>query len=234
MKSIVVAAIAGLLLGTLLIWLGVYNVAANDKHLSITENLLEVVRERSIETRSADLKAPDLNNSKLIKEGAEHYAEMCTECHLAPGISDTELHTGLYPQPPVFSDSDYDEKPEKQFWVIKNGLKMTGMPAWYPAHTDEQIWGMVAFLQVANTLSEKDYNELSKPSGDGHNHSHEPNNSHGNKTYSEETVSEQQSSHNDDRHSHDSNERASSQAELKTESQAEPQAHNDDGHSHSH
>ena len=229
MKTIVVAAIACLLLGTLVIWLGVYNVAANDKHLSITENLLEVVRERSIETRSASLKAPDLNNSKLIKEGAEHYAEMCTECHLAPGISDTELHTGLYPQPPVFSDPDYDEKPEKQFWVIKNGIKMTGMPAWFPAHTDEQIWGMVAYLQVANTLSEKDYNELSKPSGDGHNHSH------GNKTHSEEAGSEQQqSSHNDDGHSHDSNEQAGSQAELKSELQPVPQAHNDDGHSHSH
>ena len=178
MKTIVVAAIVGIVIGIMVIWLGVYNVAANDKHLSITTNLLKLVRERSIETRSENLKVPDLQNVKLVKEGAEHYAEMCIECHLAPGMSETELHAGLYPQPPVFSNQDYNEKPENQFWVIKNGIKMTGMPAWYPAHTDEQIWGMVAFLQVANTLSKNDYQELSKPTGDGHNHSHGDNDNH--------------------------------------------------------
>ncbi len=172
MKAIVVALIAGTLLGLLVIWLGIYNVAANDKHFSITSNLLQMVREHSIETRAAQLQVPDLNKIESIKEGAEHYAEMCTGCHLAPGMEETELYSGLYPQPPVFSSQDYNNSPQNQFWVIKNGLKMTGMPAWSPSHTDEQIWEMVAYLQIAKTLSAKDYQELSGASGDDHSHSH--------------------------------------------------------------
>ncbi len=199
MKTILLAAIIGLVTGILIIWLGLYNVASNDKHLPLTKSFLELVRDRSIAVRSADIKVPDLNNVERVKEGAEHYAEMCTQCHLAPGMDDSELHSGLYPRPPVFSDPDYNNKPEVQFWVIKNGLKMTGMPAWYPAHTDEQIWDMVAFLQVVNTLSEKNYLELSKSSGDGHNHSHESNEQP--MHYEPQTVPAAES-HNDDGHSH--------------------------------
>ncbi len=172
MKTIIIAAVTGILVGIIVIWFGLYNVAANDRHLATTTKLLEMVRVRSINMRSNDINVPPLSDEKLIKEGAVHYAEMCTGCHLAPGIADSELHTGLYPQPPVFSAGTYSNTPEAQFWVIKNGLKMTGMPAWSPAHTDQQIWGMVAFLQKIKTLSAEEYMLLSQSDGDGHDHDH--------------------------------------------------------------
>ncbi len=170
MRIIAILATIGLILGGLLIWFGVFNVAATDKHFVGTVSLLEMVRERSIDVRANTIQVPDLNDEELIKEGAAHYAEMCTGCHLAPGIDESELHSGLYPQPPVFTDANYANTPQAQFWIIKNGLKMTGMPAWSPAHTDEQIWGMVAFLAKIKGLNIAEYTDLSKETGEGHSH----------------------------------------------------------------
>ncbi len=171
MKIIILSVISGLIIGAIVIWFGAYNVAANDRHFSGTEKILEFVRNRSISVRSDDILIPDLENKELIKKGAQFYAEMCTGCHLAPGIEQTELNAGLYPQPPVFSQSDYENNATAQFWVIKNGLKMTGMPAWSPSHTDDQIWTMVAFINKLKSLTAEKYKELSQVSEEeGHSH----------------------------------------------------------------
>lgn len=186
MKTIVATLVLGMIIVFAVIWFGLFNVAANEKHLSITTQFLELVRHRSISVRSKSIEVPDLDDKELIKGGAEHYAEMCAGCHLAPGMEATELHSGLYPKPPVFSESNYDNSPKAQFWVIKNGVKMSGMPAWSPAHHDEEIWAMVAFIKKMKSLNSEQYQALaiesegghhsnestSNDNNDGHNHSH--------------------------------------------------------------
>jgi mono/diheme cytochrome c family protein len=177
MKTIILSAVFGLIIGALVIWFGAYNVAANDRHFSSTETFLEFVRNRSISVRSEDIQIPELENNEVIKKGAQFYAEMCTGCHLAPGMEQTELNAGLYPQPPVFSQSDYKNNPAAQFWVIKNGLKMTGMPAWSPSHTDEQIWTMVAFINQLKLMSPEQYEMLAQETEGGGEH-HDAGHSH--------------------------------------------------------
>src|SRR3546814_12958820 len=70
------------------------------------------------------------------------YAAMCTQCHLKPGLKDSELRQGLYPLPPNLSQVRVD--PKDAFWVIKHGIKMSEMPAWgmVPGHDDPTIWSM--------------------------------------------------------------------------------------------
>jgi cytochrome c len=151
------------------IWFGFYNVSAKDKHFALTTHLLELVRTRSIDARTNDIKVPNLTDPEQIKSGAKNYSEMCTTCHLAPGMDMTEINQGLYPRPPVFSNKDYKNSPAAQFWVIKNGLKMTGMPAWTPPHTDEQVWEMVAFINKSKDLSPNQYQKLIEQSENTHN-----------------------------------------------------------------
>jgi len=179
MKIMVAGLITLVITGFLVIWFGLYNVAANDKHYALTLKVLELVRNRSITMRADETNMPDIEDEKLIAEGALNYADMCTGCHLAPGMKATELHTGLYPQPPNFSQSTHGHhNPANMFWVIKNGIKMTGMPAWSPAHTDNQIWSMVAFINKMNEMSAEQYQQLiERPTpdighDDGHSHSH--------------------------------------------------------------
>ena len=141
--------------GAAYVYFGVYNVAADDPHWRANYWLLQETRNRSIAVRSADLTPPNLRDPKLILKGAGQYAAMCVTCHLAPGQPDTELRLGLYPQPPNLAHAHI--APNRVFWVIKHGLKMSGMPAWGKSHDDATIWSMVAFVQELPSLSPKQY-----------------------------------------------------------------------------
>lgn len=163
---------AALLLGLGLVYSGIFNVAADEPHWAITGRLIERARERSIHVRAHHVAAPaTLDDPELLAMGAEHYAEMCTGCHLAPGMNDTELRAGLYPKPPNLAEHDAHRSAGENFWIIKHGLKMTGMPAWGVTHDDRSVWGMVAFLQRLPTLSRPEYEALVAQGRDsGHAH----------------------------------------------------------------
>ncbi|HET6587634.1 MAG TPA: cytochrome c [Oleiagrimonas sp.] len=140
------------------VWSGSYNIGADSPHWGFTRYAIGQLRERSIESRSADIKVPNLDDPALVAEGAHHYAEMCTGCHLAPGMGDSELRKGLYPRPPNLTHFAPD--PAEAFWIIKHGIKMTAMPAWGKTHDDQKIWAMVAYLQKQPHMSVERYREL--------------------------------------------------------------------------
>lgn len=152
-------------------YFGAFNVAADAPHSGLTSKALALMRDRSIAARAADLTVPNLANRDLISAGAEHYSAMCTGCHLAPGMTDSELRQGLYPAPPDFS-AGTSLRPAEAFWVIKHGIKMSAMPAWGGTHDDNTIWAVVAFLQQLPTLDAKAYTALTGEP-DAVNHDHE-------------------------------------------------------------
>ncbi|NUS39187.1 MAG: cytochrome c, partial [Lysobacter sp.] len=163
-----------LLLG--FIWSGLYNMGADDHHTRPMLALVETLRDRSIHVRSKDVTVPNLEDPQLILKGAGQYAAMCTGCHLAPGMEETEIRPGLYPQPPDLSKVRVD--PQDAFWVIKHGVKMSAMPAWGSSHDDPTIWSMVAFLQKLPGMTPAQYKDIvAKAPADedmegGHHHHH--------------------------------------------------------------
>jgi mono/diheme cytochrome c family protein len=172
------AAIGAVALG--LYW-GVYNVAADVPHTQPVFRLLEAVRDRSIAVRAAEVVVPsDLTDPGRVASGAGQYAEMCSSCHLAPGMSRTEISRGLYPRAPELRRGSRVTAAE-DFWVIKHGIKATGMPAWGITHDDELVWNVVAFLRKLPELSPEEYRAIVRTapkthdammketeSGDGH------------------------------------------------------------------
>ncbi|QOW21173.1 cytochrome c [Lysobacter avium] len=150
------------------IWSGAYNVAADDPHSRPVYSLLELARDRSIQTRAGKLQVPvGLGSDDQIRQGAGNYDAMCAACHLAPGVSQTELSRGLYPAPPDLTEATVDQA--AAFWVIKHGIKASGMPAWGLSMDDEYIWNMAAFLQKLPDLDATGYRAL-VDSSDGHSH----------------------------------------------------------------
>ena len=140
------------------VYSGIYNIGADDHHTRPVYALIQTLRKRSIERRSKDLTVPNLDDPQLILKGAGQYAAMCTGCHLAPGMADSEIRPGLYPQPPELSKFKSD--PREAFWVIKHGIKMSAMPAWGGSHDDATIWSMVAFLQKLPELKPSQYKDI--------------------------------------------------------------------------
>jgi len=157
---------------------GLFNVAADEPHWGVTYRLIESTRQHSVAVRARNVSAfPGLNDAKLIADGAGEYDEMCTGCHLAPGMTESELRAGLYPKPPDLTKPAARLEPTEAFWIIKHGLKMTGMPAWGVTHDDSRIWSMVAFLQKLPDLSPQAYHELTSQNG-GHHHGDEADEEH--------------------------------------------------------
>jgi mono/diheme cytochrome c family protein len=141
---------------------GLYNVAADVPHSQPVYWLLETARDRSIAVRATGIVVPnDLADPKRIASGAGQYAEMCSGCHLAPGMARTEMSRGLYPRAPELRRGSRSDAAE-DFWVVKHGLKATGMPAWGVTHNDKMLWDVVAFLRKLPKLSPDEYQALVK------------------------------------------------------------------------
>ncbi len=151
------------------LYMGYYDVAADQPHYAINEDIIDWVRERSVKAHSLDIRVPDdLNEGERIRRGAGQYDAMCVHCHLSPGMKNTEIRKGLYPRPPDLTRRAHE--PAEEFWVIKHGLKMTGMPAWGQAGVDdESIWDMVALLQALPDMPQEVYETLVVESA-GHHH----------------------------------------------------------------
>jgi ketosteroid isomerase-like protein/mono/diheme cytochrome c family protein len=149
----VLAAAAGVF-----VYSGLYNIGADDPHSKPVFTVLQTLRDRSIHLRSEDLTVPNLEDPQLILKGAGQYAAMCTECHLKPGMQNSELRPGLYPQPPNLSQVRIH--PKVAFWAIKHGIKMSAMPAWGASHDDPTIWSMVAFLQKLPGMTPQQYKDI--------------------------------------------------------------------------
>ena len=179
-KKILSLAVVVIVAGFLFIWFGVFNVSASDKHWAITNTFLELVRNRSISARAETLKVPNLADTARIKRGAANYDAMCTQCHLAPGVNSSELYEGLNPKPPVlYKDANFASKPNETFWVIKNGIKMTGMPGWGHNNSDQQIWDMIALVSALDNMTVEQYQKLvasGKHTHKGDSHAHEQSN----------------------------------------------------------
>ena len=151
------------------VYSGAINVAADAPHLAAVEAVLEIVRERSIARRAHDIEVPALDDQALIRSGAGNYQAMCVGCHLAPGLNETELSASLYPAPPNLAAHGHGGDPARAFWIIKHGIKASGMPAWGQSMGDDYIWGLVAFLEQMPGLDAQQYRDLVAASG-GHQH----------------------------------------------------------------
>lgn len=123
----------------LFIYSGIYNVAATDSHNVVVRWALNTTMVRSVRAHAEEIAAPPLTDAAMVRKGGRHFQESCQTCHGAPGVARSEIGQGLRPSPPDLSEHARNWSPAELFWIVKNGLKMTGMPAWGPTHSDEDL-----------------------------------------------------------------------------------------------
>ena len=182
MKKALTGALATIILGlataVALIQNGMLDVSADTPHSSYVASLIDWARERAIARSAQDIIPPaDLANPERIRRGAGNYDAMCASCHLSPGVADSEIRKGLYPQPPnlsrvAASAREYTQADARRFWIIKHGIKASGMPAWGKGGVDdESIWDLSAFLNAMPAMSAAQYRQQVNFSN-GHSHGH--------------------------------------------------------------
>lgn len=125
---------------------GAYDISQLSPHNSLTKSIISKTTRSSIEKRSKDITVPsNLKDTNIIISGFKIYSEMCAGCHGAPG-EPNDMVKGWYPKPPELYKYAKEDDAKEFFWIIKNGIKMTSMPAFKPMNTDEQIWAITAFV----------------------------------------------------------------------------------------
>lgn len=154
--------------GLLVIVTGAYNVAATDPHAEAARWALETTMENSVKRRAADLNAPARVTPAMIAAGAAEYKAMCQHCHGGPGVSRAEWAQGMLPLPPALGEEAAEWRTPELFWIVKHGIKMTGMPAFGPTHDDGTMWNIAAFVAQLPTMTTDRYAAFPEGHGGGH------------------------------------------------------------------
>jgi cytochrome c553 len=139
---------------------GAYNVAASDRHLLITRELIAFTLRRSVETRSMFVQVPTQTEDDLVALGANHFNSACAPCHGSPAKRRNPIVLRMLPAPPPLGDVAEKWNPSQLFWIVKHGLKYTGMPAWPGERRDDEVWAVVAFLERLQDMEQAEYRRL--------------------------------------------------------------------------
>ena len=158
---------------------GFYSVSAADGGNTVLEWTARNVRMASV-NQNGHAPAPPawLEDADTVQAGAHEFAEHgCAHCHGAPGVKPNPMARGMHPQPPALARVARHLSNDELFWVIKNGIRMTGMPA-FDGMEDAEVWRVVTFIKRMNSVTPMQYERWSAEAG-GHGNSHAAGETHG-------------------------------------------------------
>jgi cytochrome c553 len=150
----------GLTIGILGVASGIVPITASSGHWPITAWLLHFAMRRSVATHTLWLEAPPLEETWLAVKGAAHYEIACRGCHGSPEEPYPTVAQHMTPRPPYLVDVLEEWEPAELFYVVKHGVKFTGMPAWPAQQREDEVWAMVAFLRQLADLDAAGYRRL--------------------------------------------------------------------------
>jgi mono/diheme cytochrome c family protein len=155
------------------IYSGAYNVAADAGHTAVETRILDAAMTNSVKARAGSIMSPrGFDDDRQVEQGFRLYDEMCVECHGAPGKQAGEVGVGLMPGPPDLSQTIGRWTAGEIFWILKHGIKATGMPSFGKTHSDGQLWSLVAFVRKLQGLTPERYKALDATRGPMHDHDH--------------------------------------------------------------
>lgn len=143
-----------------------YGFSARDEPTAIEAFVARRLRLLAIPRSARKMKNPIISlSTELLAEGRAHFADHCAICHANDGSGDTEIGRNLYPKPPDMRKSDTQSLSDGQlFYIIHNGIRSTGMPAWGGENPDEDqdSWKLVHFIRHLPQLTDDELAEMKK------------------------------------------------------------------------
>jgi mono/diheme cytochrome c family protein len=137
--------------------LGVFNVAASHPHSQFVEWATHDTMINSVKRRAEDVPLPATVSAAQVKRGFCQYEAHCVACHGGPAVAREQWVNGMNPAPPYLLDATRLWKPRELHWIVRNGIKMTGMPAWRDTLSEQQIGDVVAYLEAMPQMPPQAY-----------------------------------------------------------------------------
>lgn len=155
-------AVSGVL-GAFAAWLvlesGWYHVGSTNQHWQLVHTVLERGMRESVRYHARDIAAPP-GGAARVRRGAAVYRDNCVQCHGAPGVAQQDFGKAMQPVPGPLVDATQHWQARELYWITRNGIKMSGMPAWEFHLAEDDIWAVVAFMQQLPALSAPAYAAL--------------------------------------------------------------------------
>ncbi len=151
----------------LFVYAGAYNVSARAGHLPPTAWLLHFAMRKSARTHALGIEVPPLEDERMVIRGATWFSIGCAPCHGEPGDPYPPIVDNMTPPAPRLEPLIDDWNQRELFWIVDNGIKYTGMPAWATAERPDEVWSMVAFLLRLPEMDPATYRKLAYEPGPG-------------------------------------------------------------------
>jgi cytochrome c553 len=139
---------------------GIVPLTASSGHWGVTYWVLEFAKQRSIATHTLGVDAPALDEQWLVLKGAGHYHAGCRPCHGAPDLKNPRIAAAMTPAPPELLERIEVYDAAELYYIVKHGIKFTGMPAWPAPERDDEVLAVVAFLRELPRLDADTYRNL--------------------------------------------------------------------------
>jgi mono/diheme cytochrome c family protein len=130
---------------------------------------VEVMLARQVRHMAIPASARKLQNTvaatpENLRDARLHFADHCAICHANDGSCDTPLGRNLYPKPPDLRREQTQKLADGEiFWIIENGVRFTGMPAFGGAHgSEDESWKLVRFIRHLPQLTGDERMEMER------------------------------------------------------------------------
>jgi mono/diheme cytochrome c family protein len=156
--SLCAALLGGVLVATLVLQAGWYDVSAVRPHFQFVHTLLERGMQQSVRFHARAIQGPrEPPPAQAIAHGGAIFRQHCQQCHGGPGTAQGVVGMSMQPVPGPLADAARRWKPRELFWITANGIKMSGMPAWRFHLGEQEIWDVVAFLGALPAMTAGEY-----------------------------------------------------------------------------
>lgn len=127
-----------------------------------TERILaRTARHFAVPISARNMPNPVALSPGVVAEGRGHFADHCASCHANDGSGKTEIGESLYPKAPDMRGADTQRLTDGEiFYIIKNGVRLTGMPAWGDEHDDADNWKLVHFIRHLPNITPGEIEEM--------------------------------------------------------------------------
>ena len=121
------------------------------------------LRSWSVPKAAASAPNPIANSPEVLRDASYHFADHCASCHGNDGSGYTEMGQHLYPRAPDMQLADTQQLSDGElYYIIKNGVRWTGMPAWGEPSDDQDSWKLVWFIRHLPNLTAEELRDMGR------------------------------------------------------------------------
>jgi len=151
------------ILGLVTVRAGYVNFNADQKPSAMEAKIGMKASDASVERRATNMTNPLQANDEALMAGARLYRNNCSICHGDPAHMATPLGDSFYPPAPQFLMDSPDMPEYQNYYIVRHGIRWTGMPSWKTKMNETQSWQVVTLLSHLDKLPAAVSDEMSKP-----------------------------------------------------------------------